>query len=119
MNEYELEYYVSTEEIKNRYIDEKTLNKVRKVRSKILRKALFIYLIALIAFIFIIFHILLRIPQKTFSLVITIAIVILIIALQRLCVDKLYKILIKRKYKKHLSHEFIERMKNEHRYYED
>lgn len=119
MNEYELEYYVSTEELKHRYIDEQTLKKVRRVRSRILRKALFIYLVALIIVVALIFHILLRIPHETIPLLAAIAVVILIIALQRICVDKIYKVLIKRKYRKHLTKEFIERMKNEHQYYED
>lgn len=119
MNEYELEYYVSTEEIKHRYIDDETLKKVRKVRSKILKRALLIYLVSLVILVILMFHILIRIPHETTSLIIAIIAVILIIALQKPCVDKLYKFLMKRKYKKYLSKDFIERMKNEHKYYED
>lgn len=119
MNEYELEYYVSTEELKHRYIDANTLAKVRKVRSKILRKALAIYIFCLIIFVIAMFHILIRIPHETFSIIAAIILVVVIIAFQRPCVDKLYRILIKKKYKKYLTHEFIERMKNEHQYYED
>ncbi|WP_288847996.1 hypothetical protein [uncultured Sneathia sp.] len=119
MNDYELEYFVATEELKHRYIDSETLKKVRKVRSRILRNALLIYIVLLAIIVFILFHVLIRIPNETVSLILGIIVLILIIALQRPCVDKMYRFLMKRKYKKHLSKEFVERLKNEHKYYED
>ena len=119
MNDYELEYYVSIEELKHRYIDEDTLQKVRKVRSKILRLALVIYTIFLVFVIYLMYHFLIRLPYETVSLGLGIAIIIAIIAMQKPCVDYIYIKLMKRKYKKHLTKEFIERLKDEHRYYED
>ena len=93
MNDYELEYFVATEELKHRYIDSETLKKVRKVRSRILRNALLIYTVLLVIIVFILFHVLIRIPNETVSLILGIIVLILIIALQRPCVDKMLSLI--------------------------